>query len=97
MVAECPGYSAVRQRHSALFGCLGGLDGLLTRVVTSEQFRAFMLQEQWQLAEFLHKCSQVRWQQPPGFLVAPVEGAALDVGVVSEQSDEKVEEALGMA
>ena len=40
MVAECPGYSVVRQRHSALFGCLGGLDGLLTRVVTSEQFRA---------------------------------------------------------
>jgi hypothetical protein len=43
MVTECPGYSVVRERHSGLFECVGGVPGLLDRAVTSEQLRLFML------------------------------------------------------
>jgi hypothetical protein len=74
MLAECPGYSLVRDRHSDLFECVGGLPGLLNRSVTSEQFRSFMLQEQWRVADFLYECVQLRWENPPAYLVAPVQG-----------------------
>jgi hypothetical protein len=35
-----------------------------------------MLQEQWKVADFLYelKCGQLRWQNPPAYLVTPVQG-----------------------
>jgi hypothetical protein len=47
---------------------------LLDRAVTSEQLRLFMLQEQWKVANFLYECGQLRWQNPPAYLVTPEQG-----------------------
>jgi hypothetical protein len=33
-----------------------------------------MLQEQWKVADFLYECGQLRWQNPPAYLVTPVQG-----------------------
>jgi hypothetical protein len=33
-----------------------------------------MLQEQWKVADFLYECCQLRWQNPPAYLVTPVPG-----------------------
>jgi len=76
MVIECPGYDAVRQHHGVLFDCLGGVDDLPTQGITPAQFRAFMLQEQWRVADFLFDCSRQRSANPPAHLVAPAQGAA---------------------
>jgi hypothetical protein len=73
MVTECPGYSVGRERHSGLFKCMRGLPGLMDRTIASEQLRLVMLQEQWQVADCLYECGQLRWQNPPAYLV-PVQG-----------------------
>jgi hypothetical protein len=46
----------------------------MDRTITSEQLKLFMLQEQWKVADFLYECGQLRWQNPPAYLVAPVQG-----------------------
>jgi hypothetical protein len=28
----------------------------------------------WKVADFLHECGQLRWQNPPAYLVTPVQG-----------------------
>jgi hypothetical protein len=33
-----------------------------------------MLQEQWKVADFLYECGQLRWQNPPAYLVTPEQG-----------------------
>jgi hypothetical protein len=33
-----------------------------------------MLQEQWKVADFLYECGQLRWQNPPAYLVTLEQG-----------------------
>jgi hypothetical protein len=46
----------------------------MDQTMSSEQLALFMLQEQWKVADFLHECGPLRWQNPPAYFVAPVQG-----------------------
>jgi hypothetical protein len=69
MVAECTCYTAVRERHQPLFEMLGGWRHVCDRQISAQQFRAFMQQDQYRVAAFLHECSQRRWRDPPSELL----------------------------
>ncbi len=73
MIAECSAYAAVRQRHSHLFGVLGGWQQVVHRAVPAADMRRFMSQDQHLVASFLYDCSQRRWQNPPAELLEAVE------------------------
>lgn len=86
MVAECPAYAIVRQRHSPLFECLGGWQHVVGCEVSSAEMRGFMSQQQGSVASFVYECSQRRWQQPPAVLLGEVDGAE----AAAESDDEAI-------
>jgi len=69
MVAECTCYTAIRERHQHLFEVIGGWQQAGATQINAQQFRAFMSQDQYQVAAFLHECAQRRWRDPPDELV----------------------------
>jgi len=69
MVAECTCYTAIRERHQHLFEVIGGWQQVGATHINAQQFRAFMSQDQYQVAAFLHECAQRRWRDPPDELV----------------------------
>lgn len=69
MLAECTCYAAVRERHQHIFESLGGWRQVVDRQVSAQQFREFMSQNQFEVANFLHECAQRRWRDPPDELV----------------------------
>lgn len=69
MVAQCDGYTAVRQRHPHLLEELGGWQQVTDQAVSSQQFRRFMHQDPVKVASFLFECSQRRWENPPDELL----------------------------
>ena len=69
VVAECPAYAAVRQRHACLFEGLGGWQQVVHREVSPTELRLFMSQEQHLVAAFLSDCCARRWHDPPPQLV----------------------------
>jgi hypothetical protein len=69
MITECVEYTAVRQRHSQLFDCLGGWQHVVDGYVPAYALKQFMSQEQHLVAAFLVDCCQRRWASPPADLV----------------------------
>ena len=85
VVAECPAYAAVRQRHARLFEGLGGWQHVVHRVVSSSELRQFMSQVQHLVAAFLSDCCLRRWDDPPPELVE-VQGDEFGSGASEEEA-----------
>jgi hypothetical protein len=64
MVAKCEAYSAIRRSHAVLFDDFGGWTAF-PRVMSADEFRAFMHQPAHQVSAFLYDCCQRRWSNPP--------------------------------
>jgi hypothetical protein len=85
MITECVAYTAVQQRHSQLFGCLGGWQRVVDGHVPAYGLKQFMSQEQHLVAAFLVDCSQRRWASSPA---EHLEG--LDDGASDADEDEAI-------
>jgi hypothetical protein len=64
MITECVEYTAVRQRHSQLFDCLGGWQHVVDGYVPAYALKQLMSREQHLVAAFLVDCSHAGGPAP---------------------------------